>query len=93
MQARSIEIVRRHDVPQTVVIRAYANLHRPHPEMVGDHITVTLVHKIRTFLNNAEQGIYRVVRSILSWEACAKAEDMMRHAVVAAHGYFDKMYK
>ena len=64
--------------------------------------------------DNAEQGIDRVVRSILSWEACAKAadeldtkalmnllakrqtakaEDMMRHAVVAAHGYFDKMYK
>jgi xylose isomerase len=64
--------------------------------------------------DNAEQGIDRVVRSVLSWEACekaakeldakalmgalakretAKAEDMMRHAVVAAQGYFDKMYK
>jgi xylose isomerase len=64
--------------------------------------------------DNAEQGIDRVVRSVLSWEACvkaakeldekalmdvlarretAKAEDMMRAAVVAAHGYFDKMYK
>ena len=63
--------------------------------------------------DNAEQGIDRVVRSILSWEACdrasqdldidtllahlmerdtAKAEDMMRAAVVAAHGYFDEMY-
>jgi xylose isomerase len=64
--------------------------------------------------DNAEQGIDRVVRSVLSWEACAraageldtkalmavlarretaKAEDMMRAAVVAAQGYFDKMYK
>jgi len=64
--------------------------------------------------DNAEQGIDRVVRSVLSWEACemaakkldtkalmstlakretAKAEDMMRAAVVAAHGHFDKMYK
>jgi xylose isomerase len=63
--------------------------------------------------DNAEQGIDRVVRSILSWEACdkasrdidtdtllgcltrretAKAEDMMRDAVVAAHGYFKEMY-
>jgi len=64
--------------------------------------------------DNAEQGIDRVVRSVLSWEACAraaarlntkalmkalsgrqtaKAEDMMRAAVVAAHTYFDRMYK
>jgi len=64
--------------------------------------------------DNAEQGIDRVIRSVLSWEACekaakeldtkalmgvlakretAKAEDMMRAAVVAAQGYFDKMYK
>jgi xylose isomerase len=64
--------------------------------------------------DNAEQGIERVVRSVLSWEACetaakdldtkalmaalakretAKAEDMMRAAVVAAQGHFDKMYK
>ncbi len=63
--------------------------------------------------DNAEQGIDRVVRSVLSWEACekaaqeldtaglmkvlaeretAKAEDMMRAAVVNAQGYFDKMY-
>jgi len=63
--------------------------------------------------DNAEQGIDRVVRSVLSWEACekaaksldtkalmatlakretAKAEDMMRGAVVAAQGYFDQMY-
>ena len=64
--------------------------------------------------DNAEQGIDRVVRSVLSWEACeqaakeldtaelmkvlaeretAKAEDMMRAAVVSAQGYFDEMYK
>jgi xylose isomerase len=63
--------------------------------------------------DNAEQGIDRVVRSVLSWEACAKAaaeldttalmavlakretakaEDMMRAAVVAAQKYFDQMY-
>ncbi len=63
--------------------------------------------------DNVEQGIDRVVRSVLSWEACekaakeldtaglmkvlakretAKAEDMMRAAVVSAQGYFDKMY-
>ncbi len=64
--------------------------------------------------DNAEQGIDRVVRSVLSWEACdkaakaldtkklmaflvkretAKAEDMMRAAVVAAQKSFDEMYK
>jgi xylose isomerase len=64
--------------------------------------------------DNAEQGIDRVVRSVLSWEACekaareldtaalmktlgkretAKAEDMMRDAVVAAQKYFNEMYK
>jgi xylose isomerase len=63
--------------------------------------------------DNVEQGIDRVVRSILSWEACeaaaaglnvkqlmtvlanretAKAEDMMRDAVVAASKYFKEMY-
>jgi xylose isomerase len=63
--------------------------------------------------DNVEQGIDRVVRSILSWEACemaasklkvkelmavlakretAKAEDMMREAVVAASKYFKEMY-
>ncbi len=63
--------------------------------------------------DNTEQGIDRVVRSVLSWEACekaareldttalmnvlakretAKAEDMMRGAVVDAHKNFDKMY-
>jgi xylose isomerase len=64
--------------------------------------------------DNAEQGIDRVIRSVLSWEACqkaakeldtkvlmrtlasretAKAEDMMRTAVVRAQHYFDEMYK
>jgi len=64
--------------------------------------------------DNVQQGIDRVVRSVLSWEACektakeldtkklmkvlanretAKAEDMMRAAVVNAQKYFDKMYK
>lgn len=63
--------------------------------------------------DNTEQGVDRVIRSILSWEACeqaareldvrqllaylgnretAKAEDMMRHAVVAAQKHFDAMY-
>ncbi|MHC4741616.1 MAG: TIM barrel protein [Planctomycetota bacterium] len=63
--------------------------------------------------DNAEQGIDRVVRSVLSWEACekaareldtdalmtllanretAKAEDMMRAAVVNAQQSFDAMY-
>ena len=64
--------------------------------------------------DNVERAIDRVVRSILSWEACekaakeldtkkllkhlekretAKAEDIMRSAVVNAQGRFDKMYK
>ncbi len=64
--------------------------------------------------DNTEQGIDRVIRSVLSWEACekaakklntkallkalaqretAKAEDMMRAAVVMAQNAFDDMYK
>jgi xylose isomerase len=64
--------------------------------------------------DNEAQAIDRVVRSVLSWEACdkaaqqldeeglmkvlakretAKAEDMMRAAVVDAQAAFDKMYK
>ncbi len=64
--------------------------------------------------DNAEQGIDRVIRSVLSWEACekaarelddkqlmnhlinretAKAEDMMRAALVTAQKAFDEMYK
>lgn len=64
--------------------------------------------------DNVEQGLDRIVRSILSWEACAqaateldtkllmkhlanrdtaKAEDLMRAAVVNAQKHFDEMYK
>ncbi len=43
---------------RSVFIRAYANLHRPHPEMVGDHITVTLVQSIQKFLENVDRGVY-----------------------------------
>jgi xylose isomerase len=64
--------------------------------------------------DNEKQGVDRVVRSILSWEACemaaekldtkqlmtllanretAKAEDLIREAVVAACGFFKQMYK
>jgi len=63
--------------------------------------------------DNTEQGIDRVIRSVLSWEACAKAaarldtdqllkhlqgrdtakaEDLIRHAVVQAQKYFDEIY-
>ena len=34
---------------RSIFIRAYANLHRPHPQMVGDHITVTLVQTWKRF--------------------------------------------
>jgi xylose isomerase len=55
--------------------------------------------------DNEAQGLDRVIRSILSWDACQKAakalsvretgrvEDMMRHAVVSAHKHFDALYK
>jgi xylose isomerase len=64
--------------------------------------------------DNVDQAVDRVVRSVLSWEACAaaadaldvnalvdslaaretaKAEDMMRAAVVDAQGRFDAMCK
>jgi xylose isomerase len=64
--------------------------------------------------DNEKQGIDRVVRSILSWEACemaaekldtkqlmtllanretARAEDLIREAVVAACGFFKQLYK
>lgn len=63
--------------------------------------------------DSEEQALDRIIRSILSWEACekaaedidyntlkkhmelrqtAKAEDIIRHAVVAANKYFDEMY-
>jgi xylose isomerase len=64
--------------------------------------------------DNNEQAVDRVVRSVLSWEACAmaaqdleedkllkllasrqsaKAEDLLRKAMVKAQGHFDKLYK
>ena len=64
--------------------------------------------------DNVQQGIDRVIRSVLSWEACAKAaqeldiqnllkylaqretakaEDIIREAVVNAQRYFDQMYR
>lgn len=64
--------------------------------------------------DDTEQAIDRVIRSILSWEACemaadeldaallmrhlaaretAKAEDLIRGAVVSAYTYFDRMYR
>jgi xylose isomerase len=64
--------------------------------------------------DNTAQGIDRVVRSILSWEACAlaaeeidentlmnllaaretaKAEDVMRDALVSAQKHFNRLYK
>ena len=69
--------------------------------------------QVRSY-DNEEQGIDRVIRSILSWEACekaaselnknelykllenratAKAEDLVRNAVVNAYKHFDEMYK
>ncbi len=63
--------------------------------------------------DNVEQGIDRVIRSVLSWQACekaarqmdtagllkllekrqtAKAEDLVRTAVVNAQRHFDEMY-
>jgi hypothetical protein len=44
---------------RSVFIRAYANLHRPHPKMVDDHITVSLVQNIHAFLRNARAGRYK----------------------------------
>lgn len=43
----------------SVFIRAYANLHRPHPDMVGDHITISLVQNIQHLLESAADGHYR----------------------------------
>lgn len=64
--------------------------------------------------DNVQQGIDRVIRSVLSWEACAKAaqeldiqnllkylaqretakaEDIIREAVVNAQRYFNQMYR
>ena len=53
----------------SVFIRAYANLHRPHPNMVDDHITITLVQNIERFLDNAGAGRYRNL-----WDVVTTAE-------------------
>jgi len=72
-------------------------------------------HDMQTRAHDTEeQGIDRIVRSILSWDACeqaaaalneaellnylqkrqtAKAEDVMRHAVMNAQKIFDELYK
>ncbi|MBN1700221.1 MAG: hypothetical protein JW881_22105 [Spirochaetales bacterium] len=72
-------------------------------------------HDMQTRAHDTEeQGVDRVIRSILSWDACeqaaadldekellnllqkcetARAEDMMRHAVVKAQKIFDDLYK
>jgi hypothetical protein len=51
---------------RSIFIRAYANLHRPHPQMVGDHITVTLVQNVEAFLNNADEGRYRSLWDVVT---------------------------
>jgi hypothetical protein len=53
---------------KSVFIRAYANLHRPHPRMVGDHITVTLVQSIHAFLRNARAGRYHTLWDVVTIE-------------------------
>jgi hypothetical protein len=50
----------------SVFIRAYANLHRPHPQMVGNHITITLVQNIERFLENADRGVYRSLWDVVT---------------------------
>jgi hypothetical protein len=52
----------------SVFIRAYANLHRPHPKMVDDHITVSLVQNIHTFLRNARAGRYHSLWDVVTVE-------------------------
>jgi hypothetical protein len=53
---------------RSVFIRAYANLHRPHPKMVGDHITVSLVQNIHAFLRNAREGRYQSLWDVVTVE-------------------------
>ncbi len=53
---------------KSVFIRAYANLHRPHPKMVGDHITVTLVQNIHAFLRNVRAGRYHTLWDVVTVE-------------------------
>ena len=52
----------------SVFIRAYANLHRPHPKMVGDHITVSLVQNVHDFLRNARAGRYSSLWDVVTIE-------------------------
>ena len=52
----------------SVFIRAYANLHRPHPKMVDDHITVSLVQNIHLFLRNAREGRYHSLWDVVTLE-------------------------
>ena len=52
----------------SIFIRAYANLHRPHPEMVDDHITVSLVQSIHSFLRSARDGRYRNLWDVVTAE-------------------------
>ncbi len=53
---------------RSVFIRAYANLHRPHPKMVDDHITVSLVQNVHTFLRNARAGRYHSLWDVVTVE-------------------------
>jgi hypothetical protein len=53
---------------RSVFIRAYANLHRPHPKMVDDHITVSLVQGIHGFLRNARAGRYHSLWDVVTVE-------------------------
>lgn len=52
----------------SVFIRAYANLRRPHPKMVDDHITVSLVQNIHVFLRNARAGMYNDLWDVVTDE-------------------------
>jgi hypothetical protein len=53
---------------RSVFIRAYANLHRPHPKMVDDHITVSLVQNVHAFLRNARAGRYHSLWDVVTVE-------------------------
>ncbi len=53
----------------SVFIRAYANLHRPHPRMVEDHITVSLVQNIHSFLREAREGRYQSFWDVVTADA------------------------
>lgn len=50
----------------SVFIRAYANLNRPHPQMVDDHITVTLVQNIERFLESERAGRYQTLWDVVT---------------------------